>query len=493
MPGLGALARLKDAATDARPAETADAAAVERLAEMGFDRGWCETALLDARGDVDAALATLLGRAADAEAAAEAPPATDDPFPRHYACERAAVVVRSAPRRTAPAVARLVDHDVVAVEQRGAWLRVRAARRGGGAAPPRDALYAAFQGGRVALSTGSVASTDDDAPAAPALHLLRRGLDTPATPAALSAENLRRRLRSDGVVLGSGFTPPEQQRAPSEVSAAPSEMTANVSDVGELLRGSRRQVREVTVQEELDDDDDDGGDDQGSLVEPAGSLIEDASAAPSVSATETEDATRTTAIDASVASFEPPARRAASIASSWTNARASLAGDDGVSDRISEQPDQEESDDASLDDEDASLVEPARAPRPPARASGWVLAADLAPFCVRPRRARPARGPAPYPGLERDVGDEAYRRDDRFFGARHGSSPPDADACADGARSGSSPLGRTRRAARAAPDACWAALWRLRARAARGFSVRVGGRRRGRRRGRAAARRLIER
>ena len=81
-----------------------------------------------------------------------------------------------------------------------------------------------------------------------------------------------------------------------------------------------------------------------------------------------------------------------------------------------------------------------------------------------PRRARPARGPAPYPGRERDVGDEAYRRDDRFFGARHGSSPPDADACADGARSGSSPLGRTRRAARAAPDACWAALWRLRAR-----------------------------
>ena len=229
-------------------------------------RDRCETALLDARGDVDAALATLLGRAADAEAAAEAPPATDDPFPRHYACERAAVVVRSAPRRTAPAVARLVDHDVVAVEQRGAWLRVRAARRGGGAAPPRDALYAAFQGGRVALSTGSVASTDDDAPAAPALHLLRRGLDTPATPAALSAENLRRRLRSDGVVLGSGFTPPEQQRAPSEVSAAPSEMTANVSDVGELLRGSRRQVREVTVQEELDDDDDDdGGDDQGSV------------------------------------------------------------------------------------------------------------------------------------------------------------------------------------------------------------------------------------
>ncbi len=135
-----------------------------------------------------------------------------------------------------------------------------------------------------------------------------------------------------------------------------------------------------------------------------------------------------------------------------------------MSDRISEQPDQEESDDASLDDEDASLVEPARAPRPPAQASGWVLAADLAPFCVRPRRARPARGPAPYPGLERDVGDEAYRRDDRFFGARHGSSPPDADACADGARSGSSPLGRTRRAARAAPDACWAALWRLRAR-----------------------------
>ena len=311
VPGLGALARLKDAATDARPAETADAAAVERLAEMGFDRGWCETALLDARGDVDAALWRRCSAArADAEAAAEAP---RRPTTRSRATtprERAAVVVRSAPRRTAPAVARLVDHDVVAIEQRGAWLRVRAARRGGGAAPPRDALYAAFQGGRVALSTGSVASTDDDAPAAPALHLLRRGLDTPATPAALSAENSRRRLRSDGVVLGSGFTPPEQQRAPSEVSAAPSEMTANVSDVGELLRGSRRQVREVTVQEELDDDDDDGGDDQGSLVEPAGSLIEDASAAPSVSATETEDATRTTAIDASVASFEPPARRA---------------------------------------------------------------------------------------------------------------------------------------------------------------------------------------
>ena len=53
------------------------------------------------------------GAGSGAEAEAEAPPATDDPFPRHYACERAAVVVRSAPRRTAPAVARLVDHDIV--------------------------------------------------------------------------------------------------------------------------------------------------------------------------------------------------------------------------------------------------------------------------------------------------------------------------------------------------------------------------------------------
>ena len=56
------------------------------------------------------------------------------------------------------------------------------------------------------------------------------------------------------------------------------------------------------------------GDDRGSLVEPAGSLIEDASAAPSVSA-ETEDATRTTAIDASEPSFEPPAGARAVAAS----------------------------------------------------------------------------------------------------------------------------------------------------------------------------------
>ena len=87
-------------------------------------------------------------------------------------------------------------------------MRVRAARRGGGAAPPRDAHTRGVQGGRVALSTGS-APTDDDARRRRRC-IFERGLDTPATPAALSAENLRRRLRSDGVVLGSGFTPPEQ-------------------------------------------------------------------------------------------------------------------------------------------------------------------------------------------------------------------------------------------------------------------------------------------
>ena len=34
--------------------------AVERLAEMGFDRSWCAAALDEADGDFDAALATLL-------------------------------------------------------------------------------------------------------------------------------------------------------------------------------------------------------------------------------------------------------------------------------------------------------------------------------------------------------------------------------------------------------------------------------------------------
>ena len=477
VPGLGALACLSEAARDAQLAEKADAASVARLAEMGFDQSWCEAALVTARGDVDAALATLLGRAADAEAAEEKGDEADDPFPRHYTCEGAAIAMRSAPRRTAPVTTRLTDHDVVAVEQRGPWLRVRVVRRGG-AHQPRDALYAAFQN-HVALSTGSVASTDDDQPAAPALNLLRRGLDLVATPAALSAENLRRRLRSDGVVLGSGFTPPEQQRAPSEVSAAPSEMTANVSDVGELIRG-RRSVREVTVQEELDDEDAD----QHAAFSQTGS-IGNASAAPSVSeseqltwadraaaanhvqtsaasATASENATRTTALDASVAFFEPMQRRAASIASSWTNARASLLGDDNLSDRISEQEDKE-SDDASLEDEDASLGDPV--PAPPPRNTGWVLAADLAPRRVRPLEGddAPRRGPAPYPGLERDAGDEFYRRDDRFFGARHGTSPQDADACADGAKQ--LPRRAVRqRAARVAPNACWAALWRLRAR-----------------------------
>ena len=53
-------------------AETADVAAVERLVEMGFDRHWCEAALLDSKGDFDEALAVLLA-GGKRGAAAEAP------------------------------------------------------------------------------------------------------------------------------------------------------------------------------------------------------------------------------------------------------------------------------------------------------------------------------------------------------------------------------------------------------------------------------------
>ena len=65
------------------------------------------------------------------------------------------------------------------------------------------------------------------------------------------------------------------------------------------------------------------------------------------------------------------------------------------------------------------------APRPPAQPPAG-SAADLGPFCVRPRRARPAR-PAPYPGSSATSRRGLPPRR-RFFGARHGSSPPDADA-----------------------------------------------------------------
>ena len=135
---------------DRRAARGTADAAVERLAEMGFDRGRkgdrpARRARRRRRGFGDAARPRRGRRGRGGGA-----PATDDPFPRHYA--RARGGRRAVRAAAAPAVARLVDHDVAAVGS-GAWLRVCAAawrRRGAAARRPLRGV----QGGRVALARG---------------------------------------------------------------------------------------------------------------------------------------------------------------------------------------------------------------------------------------------------------------------------------------------------------------------------------------------------
>ena len=176
----------------------------------------------------------------------------------------------------------------------------------------------------------------------------------------------------------------------------------------------------------------------------------------------------------------PPRRRAASIASMASNARASLAG--GAACRTARAPPIRRSPMTRRSaTRRAPLVEPrARRGRPRLRLGP--LRRPRA-FCVARPAGRARAGSRALPGASSARRRrKAYRRDGSSPPARGAAPPPDADACADDRRSGSSPLGRTPSVAARAPraDACWAALAPpARARALLGRRRgRVGGRRR---------------
>ena len=149
-------------------------------------------------------------------------------------------------------------------------------------------------------------------------------------------------------------------------------------------------------------------------------------------------------------------RRAASARRAGRCAPGRSRGDGGVSDRISEQPDPApRRDDASARPTSDASRPPARAARPPARAAaGSGRRGGPAPRRALPRGPCGRRSPTPTAAARARRRRRGLPPRDRFFGARHGSSPPDAAARADGRREAASRAGAGARApARAAPDA----------------------------------------